>query len=149
MFSFLLALSEINSFLALRYFVFCNNTIEGCPLLIVFRRRLAWQLINDPWLRQEEQEAAARAPPAPIHQLITAPAHARNRSGGAWICDAKFQYQQYFCSMKCKKRLEPIVSVIQGVGCARTALYLMSNSSNSMPMNSQPVSLFWEGVRPM
>jgi hypothetical protein len=103
-FSFLLALSEINTFLALRYFVFGNNTIEGCPLLIVFRHRLAWQLINNPWLHQEEQEAAARAPPAPIHQLITAPAHARNRSGGAWICDAKFQYQQYFCSMKCKKK---------------------------------------------
>ena len=104
-FSFLLALSEINAFLALRYFVFGNNTIEGCPLLIVFRRRLAWQLINDPWLRQEEQEAAARAPPAPIHQLITAAAHARKWSGGAWICDAKFQYQQYFCSMKCKKKI--------------------------------------------
>ena len=58
-FSFLLAVSEINAFLALRYFVLGNNTIEGCPLLIVFRRRLAWQLINNPLLRQEAQEAAA------------------------------------------------------------------------------------------
>jgi hypothetical protein len=52
-FSFLLAVSEINAFLALRYFVLGNNTIEGCPLLIVFRRRLAWQLINNPLLHQE------------------------------------------------------------------------------------------------
>ena len=104
-FSFILALSEINSFLALRYFVFGNNTIEGCPLLIVFRRRLAWQLINNNFLRNEAQEAAARAPPAPIHQLVTAPNHARKWSAGAWICDASYQYQGYFCSMKCKKRI--------------------------------------------
>ena len=104
-FCFLLAVSEINSFLALRYFVFGNNTIEGCPLLIVFRRRLAWQLINNNFLRNEAQEAAARAPPAPIHQLVTAPNHARKWSAGAWICDASYQYQGYFCSMKCKKRI--------------------------------------------
>ncbi len=52
-FSFLLAVSEINALLALRYFVFGNNTIEGCPLLIVFRRRLAWQHINNNFLRNE------------------------------------------------------------------------------------------------
>ena len=37
-FSFLLAVSEINAFLALRYFVFGYNKIEGCPVLIVFHR---------------------------------------------------------------------------------------------------------------
>jgi hypothetical protein len=57
-FAFLLALSEINAFLALCYFVFGRSSIEGCPTLIEFRWRLAWQLINNPWLRQEEQEAA-------------------------------------------------------------------------------------------
>jgi hypothetical protein len=36
-FSFILAISEINAFLALRYFVFGNDTIEGCPTLLIFR----------------------------------------------------------------------------------------------------------------
>ena len=85
--------------------VFTNNTIEGCPLLIFSHRRLAWQLINNHWLHQEAQKAAAQAPPAPIHQLMTAPNHARKWSGGAWLCDASYQYQGYFCSMKCKKHI--------------------------------------------
>jgi hypothetical protein len=37
-FSFILAITEINAFLALRYFVFGNDTIKGCPTLLVFRR---------------------------------------------------------------------------------------------------------------
>lgn len=103
-FAFILAISEINAFLALRYFEYGNNTIEGCPLLIVFRRRLAWQLINNPWTRREEEEATNRGPQAPIHQLIRAPKKARKWSDGAWICDAKDEYQSYFCSLKCGKR---------------------------------------------
>ena len=49
-FTFILAMTEINTFLAFRYFVFGNDTIEGCPTLLIFRRRLAWQLINNPWI---------------------------------------------------------------------------------------------------
>ncbi len=40
-FSFLLALTEVNAFLCLRYFMFAKGTIAGCPTLLTFRRRLA------------------------------------------------------------------------------------------------------------
>ena len=103
-FSFILAITEINAFLALRYFVFANNTIEGCPTLLVFRRRLAWQLINNPWIRQDEQNAENTANTA-VHQLCGAPEHARKWAGGTFICDATSQYQQYACSGKCGKRI--------------------------------------------
>ncbi len=104
-FEFILGILEVNAFLVLRHFVFGGGSIEGCPTLLVFRCRLAWQLINNPWLRQEEQEAAAQAPPAMIHKLKAAPHNAQKWSGGAWICDAASKYQQYFCLMKCKKRV--------------------------------------------
>ena len=103
--AFILAILEVNAFLALRHFVFGGGSIEGCPTLLVFRRRLAWQLIDNPWLRQEAQEAAAQARTAMIHKLKAAPHHTRKWSGGAWICDANQRYQQYFCSMKCRKRV--------------------------------------------
>jgi len=103
-FAFILAVSEVNAFLALRYFVFGGGNIEGCPTLSVFRRRLAWQLINNHWLCQEVQAADPESPISPIHKLVAAPQHARKWSGGTWICDANQRYQQYFCSNKCKKR---------------------------------------------
>ena len=71
-FSFILAISEINAYLVLRYFVFANNTIEGCPTLMVFCRQLAWQLINNPWIRQDEQNAENTANTT-VHQLCRAP----------------------------------------------------------------------------
>ena len=49
-FSFILAITEVNAFLALRYFVFGNDMIKGCPNLLVFCWQLAWQLINNPWI---------------------------------------------------------------------------------------------------
>ncbi len=57
MFTFVLAISEVNAFLALRYFTFAKGTIAGCPTLIVFRRRLAWQLISNSWIAAEETAA--------------------------------------------------------------------------------------------
>ncbi len=95
-FSFILAISEINSFLALRYFEYGNNTIEGCPLLIVFchlsttlgragrRRRLLIEALRPRFTSSSEP-----------------PKHAWKWSDGAWICDANYNYQSYFCSMKC------------------------------------------------
>jgi hypothetical protein len=44
-FAFLLAITEVNDFLALRFFTFWNGEIEGCPTLLKFCWLLAWQLI--------------------------------------------------------------------------------------------------------
>jgi hypothetical protein len=53
-FTFVLAISEVNAFMALQYITFTKGTIHGCPTLIVFRRRLAWQLIRNSWIVSEE-----------------------------------------------------------------------------------------------
>jgi hypothetical protein len=56
-FLFVLAISEVNAFLALRYFTFAKGTIPGCPTLIVFCRQLAWQLIRNSWIVSAESAA--------------------------------------------------------------------------------------------
>jgi hypothetical protein len=100
-FSFILEILEINAYLALRYFIFANDTIEGCPTLLVFCWQLAWQLINNPRIQQEEEIASETVAGAPVHQLITALHRARKWSNGSFICDAKQIHQQHFCSGKC------------------------------------------------
>ena len=48
-FTFILAVSEVNLFLVVRWFVY-GNSKEATPKLLTFRRQLAWQLINNPLL---------------------------------------------------------------------------------------------------
>ena len=78
MFSFIVAITEVNAFLCLRYFTFGKGTVtvEGCPTLLRFRRRLAWEMIKNRWIETEserDQEAALTS----VHQLLTAPPHAK------------------------------------------------------------------------
>ena len=101
-FSFILALTEANAFLSLRYFVFRRNP-DGCPTLLEFRRDLAWQMINNPFL-QRENEAGEILVEGPVHDLKTAPNNAKMFRYGRWICTAKYKYQQYHCRMRCGKR---------------------------------------------
>ena len=75
-FSFILAISEVNAFLALWYFTFANGSIPGCPSLLVFRRRLAWQLVRNSWIVAEE-EAARDVHISSVHKLLTAPKKAK------------------------------------------------------------------------
>ena len=76
-FSFILAITEVNAFLALWYFTFANGSIPGCPSLLVFCRRLAWQLIRNSWIVAEE-EAARDVHIGSVHRLLTAPKKAKN-----------------------------------------------------------------------
>ena len=46
-FAFILGISEVNEFLILRYFVSGGLRWEGMPAILDFRRKLAWQLINN------------------------------------------------------------------------------------------------------
>jgi hypothetical protein len=148
-FAFILAVSEVNAFLALRYFGFGGGSIEGCPTLLVFRRRLAWQLINNNWLRQEEQETAPEPHLSPIHKLVAAPPHARKWSGGTWICDANQKYQQYFCSSKCKKRTRTYCVCGPGRWLCKDCLPNQFSMPNETSEKCQSVSLFWGGSRPL
>ena len=93
-FSFLLAISEVNAFLTYRFF--CKP--ETIPTLQEFRHKLAWQLIKNRWVTEqdevEQQEACA------VHQLMKAPPHAKKYARGRWVCTAKLHYQNYPCTFK-------------------------------------------------
>ena len=103
-FSFIVAICEVNAFLCLRYFTFGKGAIAGCPTLLKFRRRLAWEMIQNSWIATEserEQEAAADS----VHQLLTAPPHAKLWKNRRWDTSASFKYQQYVCKNRCGKRI--------------------------------------------
>ena len=46
-FDFILAISEVNTLLILRYFVYCGSRWEGITTLMDFCQKLARQLINN------------------------------------------------------------------------------------------------------
>jgi len=103
-FSFILAVCEVNAYLALKYFSYSKGTIEGLPTLVVFRRRLAWLLINNAWIIQEEQRAREVGEQT-IHVLMTAPPHAKKFRYQRWDCSAAAAYQQYACGERCGKKI--------------------------------------------
>ncbi len=91
-FLFVLAISKMNAFLALRYFTFAKGTIPGCPTLIVFRWRLAWQLIRNSWIAPEETAAGLEGILS-VHRIQTAPNHAKAYHNWQWICTAVARHQ--------------------------------------------------------
>ena len=75
-FLFIVAITKVNAFLCFMYFTFGKGTVGGCPTLLRFRRRLAWEMIKNRWIETEserDQEAALTS----VHQLLTAPPHAK------------------------------------------------------------------------
>ena len=102
-FSFVLAISEVNAFLALRYFTFAKGTIAGCPTLIVFRRRLAWQLIRNSWIAAEEMSAEWEGNMS-VHRMQIAPNHVKVHRNWQWVCTAVARHQQYKCKYGCGKK---------------------------------------------
>jgi hypothetical protein len=93
-FSFVLAVSEVNAFLAYRFF--CRP--DSVPTLQQFRHKLAWQLIKNRFLIQEE--SAEQNVVHTVHQLMNAPPHATKFQNGVWICNASQRYQNYPCTVK-------------------------------------------------
>ena len=95
---FLLAISEVNCFLAFRTFVWQIGK-DDSPLR-TFRRRLALSLIyNEELLDQSNKRKSKRigARADSLHIPMSAPAHAREFLNGRWKKGAKFKYQQYTC----------------------------------------------------
>jgi hypothetical protein len=68
-FLFLLAVCEVNAFLTYRFF--CKP--EPVPTLHQFCHKLAWQLIKNRWIM--EQDANKQQEVCAIHQLMKAPPH--------------------------------------------------------------------------
>ncbi len=97
-FSFLLAVTEVNVYLTMRHFVW-DDTSQ--ITLVAFRQALAWQLVtnnlshaNDPELRRSKRRRNLGV----LHDLETAPKHAKYHDGKKWVTEAKTKYPQYTCS---------------------------------------------------
>ena len=113
-FSFILAISEVNAFLAYRYFIW-NKNLQPELTLIEFRRKLALQLIRnehrkrdlvEKGLLDEQQRKSKRNHGQIAHTLLTAPDHASFFSNDRWTCHAQTKYPQYVCRAPgCKRRI--------------------------------------------
>ncbi len=98
-FSFLLAVTEVNIDLILKHFIF-NEDPNTLPKLLAFRRELAWQMINNVFLRDTNHIAVSEeaASTHNIHEYAVTPHRAKYFNGQVWVLGAKQKYQQYQCS---------------------------------------------------
>ena len=94
MFFFVLAVTEVNAFLAYRFFC-CPDPV---PTLQQFRHKLAWELIENKWLARENFDKSHVV--SAVHQLLVAPNNATKYAIGRWRCNAKHHYQNYPCLFK-------------------------------------------------
>jgi hypothetical protein len=97
-FSFLLAITEINIYLALKFFKW---TAGGAMTLIEFRRHFSGFLINNPLIPVDNDGYKATESDLNIDcEVVTAPKHAKFFTAGRWIKTATIPYQQYTCRAK-------------------------------------------------
>ena len=127
-FSFLLAISEVNAFQAFKYFIWSKFNIPKLTLL-KFRRKLAMQLIENT-IRKGELEQInnvsnnrrnkKRKPCHSTHYLLTAPNHASFFSNDTWVCTSKTKYPQYKCKTPgCQTRVRSYCSCHVGYWLCR------------------------------
>ena len=89
-----------------KYFVW-RGVLEQIPMLVEFRRKLSWALIDNQWIssgaRMDDEEEYTRPNE---HGRVTAPPHAKTYRNRQWVCNAVSKYQQYVCRVeRCKKQL--------------------------------------------
>lgn len=97
-FQFVLAVTEVNIFLAMRFFVWGGD--EKITLLDL-RRKLAWELILNSELVvvDDKVRRSKRCRNLVVdHAMDQAPKHAKRWMGVKWELGAKKAYQQYTCS---------------------------------------------------
>ena len=75
LFAFILAISEVNTFLILRYFDYCVLYSEGMPMLLEFHQKLSWKLINNIYIGK--YDGGFDFFPESIHRFMTAPRHTK------------------------------------------------------------------------
>ena len=89
-FSFLIAITEINTFIAFRYFVWKDS--DSCMTLLEFRRKLVSMLINNDYLQMQQKRIILRKRKIElIHRKCSAPHYAKKVRWigmGSW-CEAK------------------------------------------------------------
>ena len=90
-------ITEVNTYLVLKHFVFIGDLAPMLPDYVDFRRKLAWQLIDNQWLPKDQSVAdlSDNGLPGVAHDIATAPNHASEWKDGFWIIGAKAKYQKY------------------------------------------------------
>lgn len=112
-FTFVLAVCEINAYLFLRYFRYADANAPGCPTLLSFRRDLAWALIRNRWLPEVQGEVNGQIDNE--HTLKRAPNFARIYRNRQWECTAVRQYQQYKCRSNCRRKIRTYCACAPGI----------------------------------
>ena len=102
-FCFFLAISEINTYLAFRHFVWKKDIMK----LHNFRKKLALALIDNEYIKETVlRSKRLKRTTLAEHNLITAPRHATKFIRGKWQKTGKAPYQQYLCrGSRCKKKV--------------------------------------------
>jgi hypothetical protein len=105
-FTFLLALSEVNAYLALRLRFF-KWACRAEMTLLQFHRHLSGFMINNPWLPNNYEVVVQEDITRDVAcDVILAPKHAKGFHYGRWDCTAKAATQQYICkAYGCKKQV--------------------------------------------
>ena len=104
-FAFLLAITEVNVYLVLRFFVYVGTMSAFLPNYIDFRRKLAWHMAESPTASSISED----------HSIATAPNYASEYRNRRWICDATSKYPQYTCKWPgCKKLIRTYCSCTPG-----------------------------------
>jgi hypothetical protein len=129
-FAFLLAISEVNTFLAFRSFVWDE---EDKMELLHFRRLLALALINNEWRGDENQESHATRKRRMKHTLTTAPI----RTTQFWAENGFARRNQRTSSTSAvvksaRNRCEVIVHVHPGTGYVSIASITMYSTSTRL-----------------
>ena len=98
-FAFLLAITEVNVYLVFKSMVYVGDLASFLPDHVQFRRKLAWQLIDNQWLPKDDVVGASedRGLPGVQHDICSAPPHATEYRNRKWRLGAKAPYQQYTC----------------------------------------------------
>lgn len=123
MFSYLLAITEINTYLALKHFDF-NEGPNTLHKLLNFCCELALQMIDNSLLKDAAKNVDSEKAMSTdnIHKYAVAPHHARYFNSRVWVLGTSYKYKQYQCSWPdCKKRCNHIAYATQVFGCVLAA----------------------------
>ena len=123
-FAFLLAITEVNMFKAMTYFIWTPLGMLDTPKdLHTFRKYLAFELINNPYIEEsidvagegETRRKSRRLVSKKDHCLETAPFFAENFVAGKLKCTSPSQYAKHRCKTRgCKKRVRTYCSCSVG-----------------------------------
>ena len=115
-FSFLLAVTEVNCYLAFRYFVWKDE--DQRMEFMSFRSKFAWALINNEYIASEEaaRTRGKKRNRENDHCYVSAPPHAKTWMGTKWNLSASQRYQQHRCSVPgCNERTRKYCQCSVGV----------------------------------